>query len=105
MGGSMDLAGAAHQHVQLHHDDSHEPDDALHGAGHDHPWPGPPPSVSPEILNEESDLQNGDNPSKEVKDGSVVFENVSFSYAKEAQQGCLKNVEPAHEVRLRRWAF
>ena len=31
--------GAAHQYVQLYHDDPHEPDDALHGAGHDHPGP------------------------------------------------------------------
>ena len=35
---SADHRGA-HQHVQLYHDDSHEPDDALHGAGHDHPVP------------------------------------------------------------------
>ena len=27
------------QHVQLHHDDPHEPDDVLHGAGADHPGP------------------------------------------------------------------
>ena len=34
-----------------------------------------------ELLNEESDLKNPANPVTEVKDGSVVFENVSFSYA------------------------
>ena len=33
-----------------------------------------------EILNEESDLKNGSQPNEEVKAGSVVFENVSFSY-------------------------
>ena len=45
-----------------------------------------------EILNEESDLKNGSQPIEEVKDGSVVFENVSFSYAKDPSKECLKNV-------------
>mgnify|MGYP000140442027 CR=1 FL=1 len=45
-----------------------------------------------EILNEESDLKNNDHPIEEVKDGSVVFENVSFSYAKDPNKECLKNV-------------
>ena len=33
-----------------------------------------------EILDEESDIKNKENPIKEVKDGSIIFENVSFSY-------------------------
>ena len=45
-----------------------------------------------ELLNEESDLKNGPNPIEEVKDGSVVFENVSFSYAKDPTKECLKEV-------------
>ena len=45
-----------------------------------------------EILNEESDLKNSDHPVEEVKDGSVVFENVSFSYARDPDKECLKNV-------------
>ena len=45
-----------------------------------------------ELLNEESDLQNGPNPVEEVKDGSVVFENVGFSYAKDPDKECLKDV-------------
>ena len=45
-----------------------------------------------ELLNEESDLCNGENPVEEVKDGSVVFKNVSFSYAKDPSKECLKNV-------------
>ena len=45
-----------------------------------------------ELLNEESDLKNKENPVMEVKDGSVVFENVSFSYAKDPSKECLKNV-------------
>ena len=45
-----------------------------------------------ELLNEESDLKNGPEPSYEVKDGSVVFENVSFSYAKDPTKECLKDV-------------
>ena len=45
-----------------------------------------------ELLSEESDLKNGPNPIHEVKDGSVVFENVSFSYAKDPSKECLKDV-------------
>ena len=33
-----------------------------------------------EVLNEESDLKNPENPIMEVKDGSVRFENVAFAY-------------------------
>ena len=36
-----------------------------------------------ELLTEESDLKNGPNPVEIVPDGSVVFENVCFSYAKD----------------------
>ena len=35
-----------------------------------------------EILDEESDLVNGSNPIYEVKDGSISFEHVNFSYSK-----------------------
>ena len=45
-----------------------------------------------ELLNEESDLQNGPNPVEVVRDGSVTFENVSFSYAGDPEKECLKNV-------------
>ena len=45
-----------------------------------------------EFLNEESDLKHCSQPIEEVKDGSVVFENVSFSYAKDPSKECLKNV-------------
>ena len=46
-----------------------------------------------ELLNEESDLQNGPDPIGEVKDGSVVFEHVGFSYAKDPDKECLKDVD------------
>ena len=45
-----------------------------------------------ELLTEESDLKNGPNPVEIVPDGSVVFENVSFSYAKDPTKECLKDV-------------
>ena len=45
-----------------------------------------------ELLAEESDLKNGPNPIETVKDGSVVFENVSFSYANDPNKECLKDV-------------
>lgn len=45
-----------------------------------------------EILKEESDLKNGASPATEVKDGSVVFDNVSFSYTGNKEKMCLKNI-------------
>lgn len=47
-----------------------------------------------EILDEKSDLTNGLHPAgeDEIKDGSVVFENVSFSYAKDKNKLCLFDV-------------
>ena len=45
-----------------------------------------------EILDEKSDLINKENPVTEVKDGSVSFENVNFSYVKDINKLCLKNV-------------
>jgi ATP-binding cassette subfamily B protein len=45
-----------------------------------------------EVLDEESDIKNKDNPLTEVKDGSVKFENVSFSYSKREDNLCLKNI-------------
>ena len=44
-----------------------------------------------EVLREIPDLADPDDPVKEVKDGSIVFENVSFSYAKDRDKLCLKN--------------
>ena len=45
-----------------------------------------------EVLNEKLDLTNCDEPIKEIPDGSVKFENVSFSYAKDEEKLCLKDV-------------
>lgn len=45
-----------------------------------------------EVLDEQSDLQNGDDPVFTVKDGSVEFQNVSFSYAKDPHKLCLLDV-------------
>lgn len=36
-----------------------------------------------EVINEKSDLNNGENPLKEVPDGSVEFKEVNFSYKKD----------------------
>ena len=46
-----------------------------------------------EVLNEESDLKNPENPVFEVADGSVDFDGVSFAYSKESESFCLKNVD------------
>ena len=45
-----------------------------------------------EVLDEKTDLVNPENPVMQVKDGSVEFENVGFSYAKGSNNLCLKNV-------------
>lgn len=45
-----------------------------------------------EVLSQSSDLTNGENPVTEVKDGSVAFDGVSFSYAKDENKLCLKDV-------------
>ena len=45
-----------------------------------------------ELLDEVPDLDNGDNPIKVVKDGSIQFKNVNFSYVKDEKKLCLKNI-------------
>ncbi len=45
-----------------------------------------------EVLSRTSDLTNGEAPVTEVKDGSVEFDGVSFSYAKDENKLCLKDV-------------
>ena len=45
-----------------------------------------------EILDEESDITSPDNAVSEVKDGSVVFENVNFGYSKDKNKFCLTGV-------------
>ena len=45
-----------------------------------------------EILKEEPALKNKENPIKEVKDGSVEFEDVNFSYVGDKDKTCLKDI-------------
>lgn len=45
-----------------------------------------------EVLDETPDLKNGDNPVFEVRDGSVSFRNVDFSYAKDRSKPCLSGI-------------
>jgi ATP-binding cassette subfamily B protein len=45
-----------------------------------------------ELLDEESDLKNMETPIHEIKDGSIVFENVQFSYSKDADKLCLNDI-------------
>lgn len=46
-----------------------------------------------EMLDEESDITNCDNPVYEVKDGSVEFTDVSFSYAKRPDKTVLDDID------------
>lgn len=45
-----------------------------------------------EVFDEESDIQNKPNAVKEVKDGSVEFDGVNFSYARKADKNVLDNI-------------
>lgn len=45
-----------------------------------------------EILDEESSLSNCDNPIHEVKDGSIVFDDVVFSYSKKNEKPVLDHI-------------
>lgn len=45
-----------------------------------------------EVLTEESNLRDGENPVMEVPDGSIQFEDVSFSYSNKAHKKCLDHV-------------
>ncbi len=45
-----------------------------------------------EVLNEEPNLKNPQNPVKEVKDGSIVFNGVSFKYNEKAERFALEDI-------------
>ena len=45
-----------------------------------------------EVLNEKSEITNPENPVMEVLDGSIEFDNVSFSYKKTSREAVLRNI-------------
>ena len=45
-----------------------------------------------EILDEESTLKNGENPVYKMKNGEIIFHNISFSYQSDKDKECLKNI-------------
>ena len=45
-----------------------------------------------ELMDEKSSLTNKENPITEVKDGSISFENVNFSYINDENKLCLRNI-------------
>ena len=48
-----------------------------------------------EVLDEEPTLKQPENPSFEVKDGSITFENVDFSYVNDPDKCCLSGIDLA----------
>jgi len=46
-----------------------------------------------EVINEQSDLINPSNPVYEVRDGSIVFKDVVFSYKKDSAEPVLKDID------------
>lgn len=45
-----------------------------------------------ELLDEVPDIVNSEKPVMEVKDGEIIFDNVSFSYSKDLNKVCLKDI-------------
>ena len=45
-----------------------------------------------EVIEEKTDITNGSNPIKEVKDGSISFEHVNFAYNKTSEEPVLKDI-------------
>ena len=45
-----------------------------------------------EVIEEKSDLKNGENPIYEVKNGDISFNNVNFSYIKDKNKLCLSDI-------------
>lgn len=45
-----------------------------------------------EVINETSDLQNGENPITEVKDGSIELKDISFAYKKDTESPVLSHI-------------
>jgi ATP-binding cassette subfamily B protein len=46
-----------------------------------------------EVLQEETDIQNPENPVTEIKDGSIIFNNVNFKYSKTAKKYALSDID------------
>ena len=46
-----------------------------------------------EIMNEESTLHSPENAVKEVKDGSIDFDNVNFKYSATAEKNVLEDID------------
>ncbi len=45
-----------------------------------------------EVIEEKTDITNGENPIMEVKDGSISFEHVNFAYNKTSEEPVLKDI-------------
>lgn len=45
-----------------------------------------------EVLSEESDLKNPENPVYKIESGDISFRNVNFGYSKQKRKMCLKNI-------------
>lgn len=46
-----------------------------------------------EVLDEESDIKDPENPVEDIADGSIVFKDVNFSYSKDMSKLCLTDVD------------
>lgn len=46
-----------------------------------------------EVLDEESDICDPENPAEDIADGSIIFKDVNFSYSKDINKLCLTDVD------------
>ena len=79
-------------HVYLYHPDPQQSDDAFHGFRYGHHGAGSLRRCY-EILTEKPDLTSPENAVRDVPDGSIDFENVSFRYSQKAKLPALQDVD------------
>ena len=86
----------------LRHADSDEPDDGFHGLCHALHLQGFGGAHRRGAGGSAGIIQNPENPVKEVKDGSIRFENVDFSYSGDPERLCLRganlDIQPGEVV-------
>ena len=71
---------------------SDEPDDGVHGICYGIHECGECQNEITEVLEEKPELTNQERPVTEVKDGSIVFDHVNFSYKKGSGEYVLKDI-------------
>ena len=56
-----------------------------------------------EVIEEKSDITNGENPDFDVKNGDIDFNNVNFAYKKGSKKYVLQDINLTHKIRRNCW--